>query len=182
MKKNNTKAGEYMKKRLECFVLLLAFLLICCTQVKAANSVGYTCKIISVSEKYSDTKSQNSYKKVIATYKDLVKLKKYIKKNYNYPQKYLNKLNKYKKSYFKKKALVFVTENVDLNSKSYKFVSVVKKNQKLNLIIERRNLLKEGQKTTCVIVYGAKTYILEVKKNRLKNIKKVRIVHHDTKK
>jgi hypothetical protein len=170
-----------MKKKLECFVILLVCLSICCTQVKAEEAVGYTCKTISVSEKYSDTKSQNSYKKIIRTYKDLVKLKKYIKKNYNSPKKYLNKLNKYKKSYFKKKALVFVTENVDMNSKSYKFVSAVKENGKLNFNIERLSLLKEGQSTTCEVIYGAKTYILEVKKTKIKKIKKVRIVYHDIK-
>lgn len=171
-----------MKKVLKYFVVILTVLSICSANVKAANVDGYTCKTISVSDKYSDTNNKNSYKKIIRSYKDLVKLRKYIKKNYNRPKQYLKKLNKYKKSYFKKKAIVFATENVDLNSKSYKCVSVVKENEKLNLNVERLNLLKEGQSTTCEIVYGAKTYILEVRKKKIKNIKKVRIVHYDMKK
>lgn len=116
-----------MKKILKCLLLCLICLSICGTQVKAAKSINCECRTISVSGKYSDTISNNSKKKIIRTYKDLKKLKKYIKRNYNNPNKYLKKLKKYKKAYFKKKSLVFVTVNIDMNSKAYKFMSVNKK-------------------------------------------------------
>ena len=70
-----------MKKGLTYFVVILTVLSICSVNVKAANVDGYICKKISVSGKYSDTNNKNSYKKIIRSYKDLVKLKKYIKKN-----------------------------------------------------------------------------------------------------
>lgn len=78
-----------MKKGLKYFVVILTVLSICSVNVKAANVDGYICKKIGVSGKYSDTNNKNSYKKIIRSYKDLVKLKKYIKKNYNNPKKYI---------------------------------------------------------------------------------------------
>ena len=132
-----------MKKGLKYFVVILTVLSICSVNVKAANVDGYICKKISVSGKYSDTNNKNSYKKIIRSYKDLVKLKKYIKKNYNNPKKYIKKLNKYKKSYFKKKALIFATENIDLNFFSYKLLSITKKDKKVTLNVEKRDLLEE---------------------------------------
>ena len=150
-----------MKKGLKYFVVILTVLSICSVNVKAANVDGYICKKISVSGKYSDTNNKNSYKKIIRSYKDLVKLKKYIKKNYNNPKKYIKKLNKYKKSYFKKKALIFAT----------------KKDKKVTLNVEKRDLLEEGQYKTAVVIYGANTYIIESKKSKLKNVKKVKVTY-----
>ena len=81
-----------MKKGLKYFVVILTVLSICSANVKAANVDGYTCKTINVSGKYSDTNNKNSYKKIIRSCKDLAKLKKCIKKNYNNPKKYIKKL------------------------------------------------------------------------------------------
>ena len=166
-----------MKKGLKYFVVIMTVLSICSVNVKAANVDGYICKKISVSGKYSDTNNKNSYKKIIRSYKDLVKLKKYIKKNYNNPKKYIKKLNKYKKSYFKKKALIFATENIDLNFFSYKLLSITKKDKKVTLNVEKRDLLEEGQYKTAVVIYGANTYIIESKKSKLKNVKKVKVTY-----
>ena len=83
-----------MKKGLKYFVIILMVLSIYSANVKAAKVDGYVCKTISVSGEYSDTNNKNSYKKIIRSYRDLVKLKKYIKKNYNNPKKYIKKLNK----------------------------------------------------------------------------------------
>ncbi len=166
-----------MKKGLKYFVVILTVLSICSVNVKAANVDGYTCKTISVSGKYSDTNNNNSYKKIIRSYKDLLKLKRYIKKNYNAPKKYIKKLNKYKKSYFKKKVLIFATENVDLNFLSYKLLSITKKDEKIILNVEKRNLLKEGEHKTTMVIYGANTYMIEAKKSKLKNVKKVKITY-----
>lgn len=155
-----------MKKGLKYFVVILTVLSICSANVKAANVDGYTCKTINVSGKYSDTNNKNSYKKIIRSYKDLAKLKKYIKKNYNNPKKYIKKLNKYKKSYFKKKVLIFATENIDLNFLSYKLLFITKKDEKIILNVKKRNLLKEGQSKNTVVIYGANTYIIESKKSK----------------
>lgn len=166
-----------MKKVLRYFVIILAVLSICSINVKAATVDGYTCKTISVSGKYSDTNNKNSYKKIIRSYKELVKLKKYIKKNYNNSKKYIKKLNKYKKSYFKKNVLIFATENVDTNFLSYKLLSITKKDEKIILNVEKRNLLKEGQYKNTVVIYGANTYIIEAKKSKLKDVKKVKVTY-----
>lgn len=166
-----------MKKGLKYFVVILTVLSICSANVKAANVDGYTCKTINVSDKYSDTNNKNSYKKIIRSYKDLAKLKQYIKKNYNNPKKYIKKLNKYKKSYFKKKVLIFATENIDLNFLSYKLLSITKKDEKIILNVKKRNLLKEGQSKNTVVIYGANTYIIESKKSKLKNVKKVKVTY-----
>lgn len=48
--------------------------------------------------------------------------------------------------------------------------------------VQRKSLLKEGQSTTCEIVYGARTYILEMKKSKVKNIKKLAVIYNDAKK
>lgn len=166
-----------MKKVLRYFVIILAVLSICSINVKAATVDGYTCKTISVSGKYSDTNNKNSYKKIIRSYKELVKLKKYIKKNYNNSKKYIKKLNKYKKSYFKKKVLIFATENVNLNSTSYRLLSITKKNNNIVLNVEKKNLLKEGEYAIDVVIYGANTYIIEAKKSKFKKIKKVKVTY-----
>lgn len=159
--------------------MILICVAICSTPINAATKARYTCDTIRVSGKYSDTKSQNRYKKIIRTYKELTRLKKYIRKNYKYPKKYLKKLNKYKKSYFKKKALVFATENVDVNIYSYKLISATIENKKINLNIEKKCTLKEGQSAACVVRYSARTYILNVKKSKLKDVNKIRIIHNE---
>lgn len=164
-----------MKKGLKYFVIILMVLSIYSANVKAAKVDGYVCKTISVSGEYSDTNNKNSYKKIIRSYRDLVKLKKYIKKNYNNPKKYIKKLNKYKKSYFKKNVLIFATENIDLNFLSYKLISITKKDEKIFLNVEKRDLLKEGQCKIAVVIYGANTYIIKSKKSKLKKVKKVKI-------
>lgn len=166
-----------MEKGLKYFVIILVVLSICSINVKAATIDGYTYKTISISGKYSDTNNKNSYKKIIKSYKELVKLKKYIKKNYNHSKKYIKKLNKYKKSYFKKNVLIFTTENVNLNSTSYSLLSITKKNNNIVLNVEKKNLLKEGEGAICVVVYGANTYIIEAKKSKLEKIKKVKVTY-----
>jgi hypothetical protein len=164
-----------MKKGLKYFAIILVVLSICSANVKAATINGYTYKKISVSGKYSDTSDKDSYKKIIKSYKDLVKLEKYINKNYNNPKKYLKKLNKYTKSYFKKNSLVFVTENVDVNFIKYKLSSVTIDNNKLKLTINRIDTLKSGCGKTDVVIYEANTYIIEAKKSKLKNVEKVKV-------
>ena len=166
-----------MKKALKCFVIILTVLSICSTNVNAAKIDGYTYKTISVSGRYSNTNDKDSHKKIIRSYRDLVKLKKYIKKNYNNSKKYIKKLNKYKKSYFKKNVLIFATENVDTNFLSYKLLSITKKDEKIILNVEKRDLLKEGQGAIGVIIYGANTYIIEAKKSKLKDVKKVKVTY-----
>ncbi len=150
----------------------------CPAHVKAAKVNGYPCKTISVSERYSGTTDKNSYKKIVKSYKDLVKLKKYIRKNYNHSKKYIKELNKYKKSYFKKKGLIFATENIDLNHLQYKLLSIAKKDGAINLNVEKRDLLKEGQSKTTVVLYGADTYIIEADQSKLKNVRKVKVTYH----
>ena len=171
-----------MKKRLKYLVVILMVLSVYCANVKAATVDGYVCKTISISGKYSDTKDKSSYKKIIKSYKDLEKLKKHIKKNYNHPKKYIKKLNKYKKSYFKKKGLIFATENIDLNLLQYKLLSITKKDGTINLHVEKRDLLKAGQAKTTVVIYGANTYMIELKKSKLKNVKKVKVTYDFVKK
>lgn len=166
-----------MKKGLKYFIIILAVFSICSTNIKAATVDGYVCKTIRVSNKYSDTKNKNSYKKIVKSYKELKKLKKYIKKNYNDSKKYIKKLNKYKKTYFKRNVLIFATENIDINFFSYKLLSITKKDEKIILNVEKRNLLKEGQYKDDVVIYGANTYIIESKKSKLKNIKKIKVTY-----
>lgn len=123
---------------------------------------------------FSEDLTKNSYKKIVTSYSQLNKLKKYIKKNYNNPKKYLHILNKYNKKYFKKNALIFATENVDMNSKEYMFSSLEKKNNKLIINVGINYTLPEGLYTTTVIRYSANTYFINIKKSKLKNIKKVK--------
>ena len=77
----------------------------------------------------------------------------------------------------KKKALIFATENIDLNFFSYKLLSITKKDKKVTLNVEKRDLLEEGQYKTAVVIYGANTYIIESKKSKLKNVKKVKVTY-----
>ena len=166
-----------MKKGLKCFVTILAILSVFTANVSAVTMNGYTYKTISVTGKYSDKVNNKSHKKIVRSYKDLEKLKKYIKKNYNNPTQYTKKLKKYKKSYFKKNALIFVTENVDMNQLSYKLLKLTKNNDKFVINVEKRDLLKDGYKKTAVVIYGANTYIVEAKKSKLKNVKKVKVTY-----
>lgn len=166
-----------MKKVLKYFVIILTVLSICFTNVNAAKIDGYTYNTISVSGKYSNTNDKDSHKKIIRSYKDLAKLKKYIKKNYNNSKKYIKKLNKYKKSFFKKNVLIFATENVNLNSTSYRLLSITKKKNNIILNVEKKNLLKEGQGAITVVIYGANTYIIEAKKTKLNDVKKVKVTY-----
>lgn len=166
-----------MKKGLKCFVTILAILSVFTANVSAVTMNGYTYKTISVTGKYSDKVNNKSHKKIVRSYKDLEKLKKYIKKNYNNPTKYTKKLKKYKKSYFKKNALIFVTENVDMNQLSYKLLKLTKNNDKFVINVEKRDLLKDGYKKTAVVIYGANTHIVEAKKSKLKNVKKVKVTY-----
>lgn len=135
---------------------------------------SYKYKNINVSGTFCEDLTKNSYKKIVTSYSQLNKLKKYIKKNYNNPKKYLRILNKYNKKYFKKNVLVFATENVDMNSKEYIFSSLEKKNNKLIMNIGINYTLQEGLYTTTVIRYSANTYFINIKKSKLKNIKKVK--------
>ncbi len=146
---------------------------------KSSSLNNYKCKTMSVSGNYSKDISKNSYKKIISSYKQLEKVKKYVKKNYNYSKKYLKKLNKYNKKFFKKNALIFVTENVDVNAKTYTMSSLEKKDDKLLINIDRRNTLKEGQYTTEEIQYCANTYFISVKNLSIKKTKKIKVVYND---
>ena len=120
-----------------------------------------------------------SYRKIIRSYKKLTKLKSYIKKNYNSPKKYLKELKKYNKKYFKKNALVFVTKNNDMNSKTYELLSVNRKNNKIIISVSRDLEIKEGVSTPAVIRYGANTYFISVKQSKIKKAKKVKVVYKD---
>lgn len=166
-----------MKRKILALILTLSSTFsVVNVPAKAAQIDGYACKTISVSGRYSDSTNKNSCKKIIRTYDDLTKIKKHIKNNYNYSKKYIKSLRKYKKSYFKKNALIFVTENVDLNFRSYRLLSITK-NSNIVLNVEKKNLLKKGQGATCVVIYGANTYIIEAKKSKIKNVKKVKVTY-----
>ena len=73
--------------------------------------------------------------------------------------------------------MIFATENIDLNFLSYKLLSITKKDEKIILNVKKRNLLKEGQSKNTVVIYGANTYIIESKKSKLKNVKKVKVTY-----
>lgn len=58
------------------------------------------------------------------------------------------------------------------NSENYKL-----KEEITRLNVEKRDLLEEGQYKTAVVIYGANTYIIESKKSKLKNVKKVKVTY-----
>ena len=138
---------------------------------------SYKSKNISVPGIYSKKIGQNSYKKIISSYKQLEKVKKYVNKNYNSPQKYLKNLNKYSKSFFDKNVLIFVTENVDMNAKTYKMSSLQKNDNTVFVNVKRRSTLKEGQAIATYIKPYANTYFISLKKSSVKKIKKIKVVY-----
>lgn len=157
--------------------LLIALLITITTSSVNASIISdkaYKYKNTNISETFSKDITKNSYKKIVTSYSQLKKLKKYVKGNYNKPKKYLRILNKYNKRYFKKNALVFATGNVDMNSKEYIFSSLEKKSNKIIVNIGINYTLKEGMYTTTEIRYSANTYFINIKKSKLKNIKKVK--------
>ncbi len=177
----------YMKPRnkMASMIILIALLITITTSSVAAsviNDNAYKYKNTNIPGTFSDNITKNSHKKIVTSYSELQKLKKYIKKNYNKPKKYLRILNTYSRGYFKKNLLVFATENVDMNSKEYIFSFLAKEDKKLIVNIGINYTLKDGMYTTTVIRYSANTYFINIKKSKLKNIKKVKFKYSYIKK
>ena len=130
---------------------------------------------ICIKGKYSYDKMK-PYRKIIKSYKQLKKTKKYLKKNFKNPKKYLKMLKKYDKKYFKENAIILVTENVDMKTTKYEFSSLEKEDNKLVVNVDKTlvNIL-----TTTEIQYYANTYLIGVKKSKIKDVKKVKVVYRD---
>ena len=73
--------------------------------------------------------------------------------------------------------MIFVTENVDVNQLSYKLLKLTKNNDEFVINVEKRDLLEDGYKKPMMVIYGANTYIVEAKKTKLKNVKKVKVTY-----
>lgn len=164
-----------MKKLIKIFLFVIAFSFSVSGMQTIKASTNYSFKKVILSGRFSDTKQKNSHKKIIRTYKELKTLKKYIKKNYNNPEKYLKKLKKYKKSYFKKKSLIFATQNLDVMHYKYSFDSMEIDNEKVYINVSKKDTAKPDERVFCSVKYQANTYMIEVKKKKIKDVRKIKI-------
>lgn len=164
--------------RVTIMIALLITLTVSSTNASTINKKSYKCRNLNVSGNFSKNDNKQSYRRVVTSYKQLNKLKKSVKKNYNKPKKYLKILNKYNRKYFRKNALVFVTEDVDMNCKEYKFSTLEKKKNKLIVNVGIKYTLPEGFHTTTDIHYAANTYFINIKKLNIKAIKKTKVKYY----
>jgi hypothetical protein len=140
---------------------------------------NYTSKEIHVEGIYLKNGDKGKqYRKIIKSYNDLKKTKNYVKNNFNSPKKYIKELNKYNKKFFKKNALIFVTDNVDVNHSTYNLSSVEKGTDRLIVNVNKNITLEPGMSTTTVVKYRTDSYLISVKKSKIKKIKKVKIVYN----
>ena len=147
----------------------------CSMPVNAATDLSYTSNVVTEEGRFGEDATKKSFKKIVRSYKELQILKKQIKKKYKNPKKYLKQLNKYKKSYFRKYALVFVTDTVDVNHRSYELIGVEKNNSKIVLSINKYYNVPEGLMITCNIIDSSQTYFLKIRKSKIKKVKSIKI-------
>ena len=88
--------------RVTIMIALLITLTVSSTNASTINKKSYKCRNLNVSGNFSKNDNKQSYRRVVTSYKQLNKLKKSVKKNYNKPKKYLKILNKYNRKYFRK--------------------------------------------------------------------------------
>lgn len=174
-----------MNRKLISLVLIVILLVtVPATGVMGAtiNKRAYVTKVIDGKITYSTevmvgekTYHIEPHKKIIRTYKQLKELKKYIKNTYPNYRKQLRALKKYDKKYFKKNVLVYTTEVVDRNAKDYELNSLEKQGNKLKVNIDEVYLLEPGMATTCEMEYCTKTFIIGMKKAKMRNVKSIKV-------
>lgn len=165
------------------FIVFLCIMSLMTTNVLAYNYKNntFTCKTMTTKGNVLKNRTKKSYKKIVKSYEQLEKLKKYVKNNYNSPDKYLKQLKKYNKKFFKKNTLIFVTECNDVNAKKYKISSIEKKNNKVYVNIDCKIENVNGKKTIASIIYGTNTYLIKAKKSNVKDVKKIKVIYKDKK-
>jgi len=167
-----------MKKFIKYFFLFVLFFcinILSVFKVEAKSIKDYEIKRITLSGKYSE-KKESDYKVIIRNLKNKRKLKKYINHNYLYSKKYIRELRKFDKKFFKKKAIIFLTMNLDVNIYEYEVDSLKKSKKKIYVKIKKINTLEVGQYANDVIKYNAVTYMIVVRKKDIKKINRIKPV------
>ena len=136
-------------------------------------------KKVKIADRYAKDRRETSYKKIVKSYKQLKKLKKYIRKNFNSSSKYLKVLKKYTKKYFKKKTLIFAVDTVDETFCTSDLKMLNKEKNKLIINIDKVNMDKEMViYYPPMVKYYSSAYFINLSKSDIKKIKKVKIKYN----